>query len=657
MKRKSNLFVKLLGLAVFCFSVCTAAGLHHNSSIEVKAEESTDVTETSLTGVQMRGATNGWYYYLVLISDKYSEFSTVTSETVIESSTSDDIKSSCWTPDKIHLYLSETDTGKSLSDYTMQHIGQNIWGQPGCFINYAEYGNNNIHGSAVYKITVDKGCLLPYKDTSDGDVKALKVDADYTFINGHYGDTNYNLSNNTDWTAEYRVETSISGVQLRGLYYDESIKNNAWYKYLVVKSDFLTGMSAVESSIESSAYVSTLDKIALYKPENNVLISKTLSELNVSHSERNKWGTTSIMFAFNDYINGWDGSSVYKITIDKGCEIVYASGTIPKAFAVDKDYVFYNSSYGNSEKKFSALDWTDTATLAYASNETSISLSGIQIRGIEGDISWYHYLVLLSDSFKGYAEKEFASTALSWCSLAGIKLYTKNESGELVSNSPTFNHQEMNKWGAEGAFLAYDEYKTGLDGTNVYQVDVPAGTKVVYEMGETASVYVVDKDYSFFNKEYGQESAKYGAYKWFGLDYVPEKSTFTIKGIELRGWSNNTWYQYMVLLSDELNEFVSRDNSDYADSVTLFTGDKVRLHLTETDEGKLLSELGVQHIDQSFQNWSIGAYINYNDFATYNGSAVYSVEIENGCTIPVIKDGKIVLLSTEKDYVFYNTTS
>ena len=139
-------------------------------------------TSVSLTGVQMRGAINGWYYYLVLRSDSYSGR---TSTEGIDGATD----KTAYGYDKIRLYTSMDDaTGKPLSELTLQHTGCNQWGESGLFINFAEY-DSTYGGHQVYKITVEKGCILP-----SGDGKFFVVDNDYSYTNDDFENEDKKLS-------------------------------------------------------------------------------------------------------------------------------------------------------------------------------------------------------------------------------------------------------------------------------------------------------------------------------------------------------------------------------------------------------------------------------------------------------------------------------
>ena len=811
MKSKGKSVVGLLLLLVLCLSLCAVSVVGTDNTVAQADGE----TEISLTGIQMRGAINGWYYYLVLQSDGYNDLSPV--ESITDGKT-------ILTSDKIKLYTSADDSGTTLTDLTVQHVDQNFSGwTSGLFVNFAKYDSTH-GGHQVYKVVVEKGCKLPY--VKDGVVGTYVVDAEYTFVNQNYNDESVKLGA-FNWTktitpAETTETISLDGVQLRGL---ADFPDNSWYHYFVVTSAAFGGMATNEDNVEINTFATTLDKIKLYTVDSNgQLAAKTLAELGVNHTERNKWGANGLFFAFDMFKNGYDGTTVYKVTIEKGCTLVADKGTVVKKFVVDNDYTFYNSSYGNADSKFGALTWTTTPTIPYGTEETEIAIGGVQLRGIPGDDSWYHYFVMLSDVYNNVAASENVANALTYSDFSGVKLYTVSDGqlmthkmsdlgvnelklkywgcpaaffsmasvddvfgcktykvviesgleivGQTVVNAdgtatrtiykvandytlynkgwatngdvaveqnnwttaPTLaykseettisldgvqlrgldgdlatnpwyhylvllssaydrlgadieelaqglvwskldgvklyivdgngalvgktlaelnaNHVGLNKWGTKGAFIGFGDYVNGYDGTNVFKIEIAKGTKLLAEIGETAKVFVVDGDYVFCNIQCGADSARYGAYKW--LDYVPETETISLDGVQMRGMdgADYSWYRYLVLLSANYAKYGFAENG--ADTIDQFYADKIKLYLSATDNGKTLAALGAKHIDQTFQNWSVGAYINFDNYADYNGSTVYKVTIEEGCRIPVSKDGKWVWLYVDKDYTFYN---
>lgn len=112
MKSKGKSVVGLLLLLVLCLSLCAVSVVGTDNTVAQADGE----TEISLTGIQMRGAINGWYYYLVLQSDGYNGLAM--------SEENADCKT-ILTSDKIKLYTSADDSGTTLTDLTVQHVDQN----------------------------------------------------------------------------------------------------------------------------------------------------------------------------------------------------------------------------------------------------------------------------------------------------------------------------------------------------------------------------------------------------------------------------------------------------------------------------------------------------------------------------------------------------
>ena len=599
----------------------------------VSAEASTEQT-ISLDGVQMRGWTDGWYQYLVLQSGSYNGLGSVESIANVNAVSRD----------KIKLYTSESDSGKALSEINVQHLDQNFgnW-TDGLFINFSEY-DSALGGHQVYKVVIEAGCKLPYKN---GDATGtFVVDKTYVFYNNSYGNADNKLSA-MNWKKVTYQTVSLDGVQMRG--FKES---NAWFHYFVVNSSSFAGMSTIEDAIEMTTYQTTLDKISLYTVSDNALTENKLSDLGVNHSERNKWGAQGMFFGLDKFAQGYDGSTVYKVTVQSGCEIVVdKTDNTQTVFVVDKDYTFYNSSYGNASSAYGALEWTTQPTMAYGTTERAISLDGVQLRGIPGN-QYYNYMVLLSSAYNTLSEQEKVLSGKTYCDFSGITLYTVKD-GELVAkNFNEFNTQYVgrNIWGANGGFIQFYEYAEGYDGSKVYKVTISAGTKIVSEVGEKATVFVVDKDYTFFNVSCGEADKAYGAYEW--LDYEPTTTEIALSGVQMRGWKDNDWYQYLVLKSTGYTDLPSNDNIAY--SSRLFSANKVKIY-TSADEYKLLSELTVKHVDQNFLNWANGAFICYKGYSSgYAGNNVYKVVIEKGTRIPYSVDGKLAFFVVDKDYVYYN---
>ena len=91
MKSKGKILAGLFLSLMMCAALCVFVGTKDTA----KAVSATEETTISLEGVQMRGMSdNGWYQYIVLLSDAYSELTQVES-----------IDATTLSSDKITLYM------------------------------------------------------------------------------------------------------------------------------------------------------------------------------------------------------------------------------------------------------------------------------------------------------------------------------------------------------------------------------------------------------------------------------------------------------------------------------------------------------------------------------------------------------------------------
>ena len=623
--------MQTMGLLKRCFAtfLCFAMlvswlPLYASASEEIAAAEETKQT-ISLSGIQMRGAINGWYYYLVLKSDAYSALSTnvETIENALALSTLN----------KIRLYTSAEDTtGTALSDLTVQHIGRNIWGENGAFINFAEY-DTTYGGHQVYKVVIEEGCEL-LADTGT----VYVVDKTYTYINGDYGDESKKLEA-YNWTLEEtpaeKTEISLNGVQMRGAI-------NGWYYYLVLKSDAYSALSTNVETIENAPALSTLNKIRLYTSAEDTT-GTALSDLTVQHIGRNIWGENGAFINFAEYDTTYGGHQVYKIVIEEGCELLADTDTI---YVVDQTYTYYNGDYGDESKKLEAFDWTTEAPST--ATKTEISLNGVQMRGaING---WYYYLVLQSDAYSALsANVETIENAITLSTLDKIRLYTSAEdtTGTALSDL-TVQHIGRNIWGENGAFINFAEYDTTYGGHQVYKIVIEEGCEL---LADTDTIYVVDQTYTYYNGNYGDESKKLEAFNWTTeAPSTATKTEISLNGVQMRG-AINGWYYYLVLKSDAYSA-LSTNVETIENAPELSTLNKIRLYTSAEDTtGTALSDLTVQHIGRNIWGEN-GAFINFAEYdTTYGGHQVYKIVIEEGCELLADTDTIYVV---DQTYTYYN---
>ena len=617
--RNKALIITILSILCAAFMAFAVASVR---ALPVSAAET-----AAVTGVQVRswGIGNG-YDFIVLQNSAYSA---ITADTTVSGAENYNTRS------KVKIYTSEADTtGKYLTEICGTWWTQNLWDSGGLMLAVNDY--NTYNGTTVYKITVEAGCQLPCGDT------VYETAETVSYINSDFGnaDSKNGAYNWTKETVVTETEISLTGVQMRGAI-------DGWYYYLVLKSDSYSGKTSTEGI--DGATNKTLygyDKIRLYTSADDTT-GVVLSDLTLQHIGCNQWGENGLFINFAEYDATYNGTTVYKITIEAGCKLPSGDGNV---FVVDKDYSYINGDYGNADKKLSAMtNWTKEIPV----NEQTISLSGVQMRGaIDG---WYYYLVLQSAAYKGMAATDgnFATTNTTFDK---IRLYTSADdtTGKALSEL-TIQHVERNfgSW-TDGLFVNFAEYDSTYGGHQVYKIVIEKGCKLLADAGtDSITVFVTDKEYTYINNDYNNADKKLEATNW--TEFTTERQTIALDGVQMRGWSDNGWYQFLVIRSSAFNGLAQSETVVGAiDGTTL---DKIRIYTSAEDTtGIALSGLTVQHIGINFGGWTDGLFINYTEYAsTYGGDAVYKVVVEEGCELFAASEAtKNNVFVVDRDYTYIN---
>lgn len=366
----------MIFFALICM-VCVALGCAFatNRSERVSARADGEPT-IGLSGIQMRGFVNSWYYYLVLQSDSYSG---KTGTDTIEGATD----KATYGYDKIKFYTSADDTtGIALSELNLQHVGVNAhdWGVNGLFINFAEY-DSAYGGHQVYKVTIEKGCKLPSRD---GNV--FVVDDTYTYVNNDFGNEekklgafNWTLQTNNLGTAH------VNGVQVRS--------GGGTENFIAVLSDVYATTPTGKIDI---ARLNTRSKIKIYTSASDTE-GKLLSDNNFIGGwyEYDRFGQKGLLMAYNtpsDY-GTYNGSTVYKIVVEEGCQLPYGSTSY---HTVAETVTYYNLEHGKDTAINGAFRWSRTP-VEY--KDETVAVTGVQVRGLgdhetDSGTKDYNFIVL-----------------------------------------------------------------------------------------------------------------------------------------------------------------------------------------------------------------------------------------------------------------------
>lgn len=606
MKQHTKSF--LMVILAITFGAMLSLGVFFATQKSTKAMAEFTKQEISVSGLQMRGAFNGWYYYLVIQSDAYDGLSAL--ESIEESTVTYNT-----TLDKITLYTSAEDvTGTKLSVLTVKHIDRNFsnWTN-GLFIQFAEY-DTTLGGHQVYKVVIEKGCeLIADKDSE----KIFVVDKEYTFINASYGDKSQKLSSFV-WYAPGE-ETEISSV---------SIRSDELGKYIVLQSDVYSGLT------ETTTGTLTADELT------------TASKIKVHTSQEDVTGTTLALDAYKFDSNGlylkytndsdfetYNGKTIYKIAIDLGCKLPYTD----KNYISTEDKWFINNDYGKDSAKDNATNFVETEVTYYA----NVSNVAVISSGNSGNGGTENFIVLQSKVFGSSLSGSATATTID------LKVYLSENDAEpkkLVGTWWEYNYDYC-RFGVQGLFLAYNsasDFST-YNGATIYKITIGEGSEL--PVGDKK--YYTTKEMSFINREYGNTEVTNKATSW-RLD-MPSENT-EVSGVQVRGYGDGT-KEYIVLQNAG---FADVDADTAVNDITLYnTLSKVKVYLSKEDAtGTYLSEF-CKTTDWTINLWASSGLmipIDTEKYATYNPKSIYRIVIEEGSEMPSTE----IIYVTDKEASYLN---
>lgn len=648
----------MIFFALICM-VCVALGCAFatNRSERVSARADGEPT-IGLSGIQMRGFVNSWYYYLVLQSDSYSG---KTGTDTIEGATD----KATYGYDKIKFYTSADDTtGIALSELNLQHVGVNAhdWGVNGLFINFAEY-DSAYGGHQVYKVTIEKGCKLP-----SGDGNVFVVDDTYTYVNNDFGNEekklgafNWTLQTNNLGTAH------VNGVQVRS--------GGGTENFIAVLSDVYATTPTGKIDI---ARLNTRSKIKIYTSASDTE-GKLLSDNNFIGGwyEYDRFGQKGLLMAYNtpsDY-GTYNGSTVYKIVVEEGCQLPYGSTSY---YTVAETVTYYNLEHGKDTAINGAFRWSNTP-VEY--KDETVAVTGVQVRGLgdhetDSGTKDYNFIVLQNAMYEFGIENNAAvehdlgvAEINSYINtLQKVKIYKSatDEEGIALSEIGSAGWWTENKFASGGLAIEVpaDKFKE-YNGKTIYKIVIEEGCQLPFRAKGSSttdvySVYTTNETVTYYNLEYGKDDATSGAFKWSEIDYIDELVDVT--GVQVRSLgtyedenSNIKDYNFIVLKNDmygfgvkKVKQVINGEEKEIEEAIEhnlgvaeintyLNTLKKVRIYTSATDEeGVAIAEICSPGwwTENKFACGGLAIEIPADKYKLYNGKTIYKIVVEAGCQLP-----------------------
>ncbi|MBQ7996015.1 MAG: hypothetical protein IJ247_07395 [Bacilli bacterium] len=424
--------------------------------------------------------------------------------------------------------------------------------------------------------------------------------------------------------AESIPTLEVFGMQIRG--------DSGSGHYFVIQSTVYTSVpeTAIADEFDSA------DNIYLFLggDEEGIPLSSALESRNLT---MNKWGSEGLMYKLSeDYFARYNGTTIERVVINPTAYFPTPSG---KAM-IDFTLTGYNQGFGVDSAKEQSFHFTFKRTPRRM--EEKISLFTVEVRGVEGGDETYLSLSSLSYTDVSpieYTEFEEMNT------FSKIKVYLSSEDeGKTLGEITHYRSAIQNKWVSRAFMLTlgYEAYKT-YNGASVYRIDVEEGCEVYLN----GNIYEIDKDYSFVNADYGDESAIYEAF-----NFVPRPldlgETLEVATVQVRGDQPGGLF-YLSIVS---GVYFETEVQEYTMASFLNTYSSIRVYLSPEDEGKTLGE--ITSYRKAVQNlWTSTALLfelGEEAYDTYNGTTVYKIEIDEGCELYL--DGRIIRVNA--DYRFVN---
>ena len=426
----------------------------------------------------------------------------------------------------------------------------------------------------------------------------------------------------TNAFAEDSANAEVTGVQIRYGFAD--------YQFIVLENEMYSEINPDTAVANASAY-NTREKVKIYTSPDQVEGTYLTEVCDPAWWTQNLWSSSGLMLQIKDYTT-YNGTTVYKITIEAGCQLPCGDSV----YVTSEEVTYINKDFGNPDAVNSAFNWEKFVPSQDA------EISGVQVRNAgEADKFIVLQSPIYTESVSGTIDAGEYNTA------SKIKVYISAEDTEGVLLSEIVGDSWYYTYGdfGTGLYLSYadpSDYDT-YNGKTIYKITIEAGCEL--PCGENQyTKYITEKDVTYINKQYGDDTAVDEAVSW-----EKEKAVETgeIAGIQIRSDGADG---YIVLLHESY-AMLSPDTK-VSDPESYNTLSKIKIFTSAEDmEGISLTEV-CDPAGMTQNRWTAGGLmLKIKDYATYNGQTVYKIEIEEGCEF-VCGD---VIYVTPETVVYRNT--
>lgn len=427
----------------------------------------------------------------------------------------------------------------------------------------------------------------------------------------------------------------LSNVQLRG--------DSSGY-FVLVADQFVSKTTSLQ--VNNLSTYNLKDKVSFYLTNDSDPVK--LSTIADDYCVQNIWSQPGLFIKITDNnYNVYNGTTVYKIVIESGCEIPVDGAK----YVTSNKFTFLNESYGDNTKKFSAFYFNKIKHQNYV-DDTLVS-DFVQLRGDPQGVN-ENFLVIRDKKYLSLTSYSIYPDTEIFDIYSKVVFYMSKDDttgvsiDEIVDTSANW---VINQWTSGGLMLRINSQKYNIyNGTTVYAIKLLQGLSVPCDTKRL----ILNSDITYFNLGYGDETLKYSSFEnqWTTQEpHEPITTDTIVNGVEVRGDSNSS----EAFLNIRVSEAEDLDNVSFSvKNQNLDCLDKIIFYENENDKtGTALREIYDAQKDWIINVWNCHGILiplKYDVFlARFNGSSTYSVEIKKDTLIPFQKD--YLLTSVDKYFV------
>ena len=414
--------------------------------------------------------------------------------------------------------------------------------------------------------------------------------------------------------VQEEVASDIYGIQIRS----DHVNSN----YLVIRDSQIDITYPAEGTGYTSIY-NAPEKIKVYldSTSEGVYLSSFIDN---SSWTINRWECGGVMFPINNAnYETYNGSSIYMVEILEGC--TYPNNK-SQTVVNSTTKRFINAHYGDSNAKYESFEWAED--VEYQRSEQQLSLFGAEVRGDEGDNSFY--IDLRCELYLPEEVTYYVNLGAHINAYEKVIVYlSENDEGKSLAEITSRREAVINRWQSQSFMFSLSKEEFDLyNGTTIYKIMVLGGCELIYQN----KICELDGEYTFLNPSYGDPVAKEQVTNLFP-DSTPDPITgpITLSGAQVRADRLNDYY-FIDILSESID---GTNNIIYDDLSAINAYSKIKIYLSEEDEGKTLGE--VTSLRNGEQNkWTSSAFLfalTAQEYETYNGTTIYMIEVLEGCEI------------------------